>query len=224
MRQLLGCACILIVVLSFSFPPHQPAQAAPMIEYRDPAPFSKAVNPATTIAIRLGPQLTKAAAARLDFHVIGSQSGRHQGTVVLAEDQRTVIFKPTTQFVLGETVRVSITSLEIAELDQRTWSFAVVQRLVEPPNQLKVLETMVRPELAKQAASPQSIGATPILRTVPFNLPPLTVTLAISDTPGYIFVSPFNWVGSLTANRYLLMLDNSGAPIYHHSGGAGTFF
>ncbi|XSG73853.1 hypothetical protein ACP8Y2_16870 [Herpetosiphon llansteffanensis] len=119
MRQFFGCACVLIVVLSFNFPPRQPAQAAPIIEYSDPAPLAKAVDPSTTIAIRLVPRLTKAAAATLDFQVLGLQSGLHQGTVVLAEDQRTIIFKPTIAFSFGETVNVSINSPAISALDQQ---------------------------------------------------------------------------------------------------------
>ncbi|ABX06093.1 MAG TPA: hypothetical protein DEF47_09515 [Herpetosiphon sp.] len=223
MRQLFGCLCILIVVLSFSFSPRQPAQAAPMIEYRDPAPFSKAVKPTNTIAIRLGPSLTKAAVATVEFQVVGSRSGLHAGDVVLAEDQRTVIFKPASPFVFGETVRVSIKSSDIAELDQQTWSFEVVERLVKQTDQVKQLQTELAAELATQAKAAQPSGSSPVLRTVPFNLPPLTVTLAISNTPGYIFVSPFSWISNVTPNRYLMMVDNTGAPIYYKGLGSGRF-
>lgn len=223
MRQFFGCACILIVLLSFSFSPRQPAQAAPMIEYRDPAPFAKAVNPSNTIAIRLGPRLTNAVAATLDFQVFGSQSGLHQGSVVLAEDQRTIIFQPTTAFALGETVRVSIKSNDMAELDQQSWSFEVVERLVEQTEQVKRLQAELASNRAKQPQTEQPTGGLQTLRTLPFNLPPLTVTLAISTTPGYIFVSPFRWQSNYTPNRYILMVDNTGTPIFHQGGGPGNF-
>ncbi|KPL85894.1 arylsulfotransferase family protein [Herpetosiphon geysericola] len=223
MRQFFGCACILIVLLSFSFSPRQPAQAAPMIEYRDPAPFAKAVNPSNTIAIRLGPRLTNAVAATLDFQVFGSQSGLHQGKVVLAEDQRTIIFQPTTAFAFGETVRVSIKSNEIAELDQQSWSFEVVERLVEQTEQVKRLQAELASNRANQPQAEQPTGDLQTLRTLPFNLPPLTVTLAISNTPGYIFVSPFRWQSNYTPNRYILMVDNTGTPIFHQGGGPGNF-
>ncbi len=223
MRQFFGCACVLIVMLSFSFPSRQPAQAAPMIEYRDPAPSAKAVNPSTTIAIRLGPRLSKAAAATLDFQVFGSQSGLHQGKVVVAEDQRTIIFQPTTAFAFGETVRVSITSPTIAVLDQQQWSFSIVERVVAQPKPSQQLRAEQASKPIQATKSVQPTGGMQMLRTVPFNIPPVTVTLAISNTPGYIFVSPFDWVSDVTPNRYLLMLDNAGAPIYHHGAGAGDF-
>lgn len=223
MRQFFGCLCILIVVLSFSFSPHQPAQAAPLVEYRNPAPFSKAVNPTNTIAIRLGPSLSKAAVATLEFQVIGSRSGLHAGEVVLADDQRTIIFKPTSSFALGETVRVSIKSSDIAELDQQTWSFEVVERLVEQTDQVKRLQAELTTDRANQPQSEQPTGGNQALRTLPFNLPPLTVTLAISNTPGYIFVSPFRWQSNYTPNRYILMVDKTGTPIYHQGGGPGNF-
>ena len=57
-------------------------------------------------SVRYGPELNEKSLATLTFTVTGSKSGPHAGQTILADDQKTVIFKPAVRFTPGEQVKV----------------------------------------------------------------------------------------------------------------------
>jgi len=87
--------------------------AFPMLAAQYFSPLSNAdyVSKNTTIAVRYGPTLTSQNVAGLSIIVQGNLSGLHNGQTFLANDQKTIIFKPNQSFVPGEQVQVSVSSL-----------------------------------------------------------------------------------------------------------------
>jgi hypothetical protein len=83
------------------------------VQYVSPMPNAAYVSPGATIILRFGPRLSKRKVANLKFEVNGSQSGDHPGQTILADDQKTVIFKPDKPFTAGEQVQVDVNSLQM---------------------------------------------------------------------------------------------------------------
>src|SRR6266852_5374365 len=107
-KRLAAAACLtcVIAVPMYSYTPHRFH-----VEYQSPATGSRYVASATNIILRLSSAIDASgiSAGRL-FVVEGSRSGRHTGSVKLADDGQTVLFKPHTPFAAGERVSVTVTS------------------------------------------------------------------------------------------------------------------
>ena len=104
--QLRGISVVLVALL-FAAPFAQ--TSSQKIRYISPAPGSKAVSREANIIIRPG-RVVNGAALPTDpvLEVIGSKSGRHSGNLLLLEDSKTLVYKPRTPFVPGETVTVNL--------------------------------------------------------------------------------------------------------------------
>ncbi len=84
-------------------------QAQPqLVQYLFPLPGSKYNSTQTTIAVRFGDTINMSSINNKLFLVSGTTSGNHSGEVVLADDQKTIIFKPKQPFNTGETVDVNV--------------------------------------------------------------------------------------------------------------------
>ena len=82
-------------------------------QYYSPLENAKYVSKASTIVVRYGPVLTNQNLNGLKFTVKGSESGFHAGQTILADDHKTVIFKPVSPFLPGEQVAVNVNSLQL---------------------------------------------------------------------------------------------------------------
>jgi len=91
------------------------------------------------------------------------------------------------------------------------------QQLRVAPDPVSALHPLPRriPQAAPApSSSARSTAGTAGYVTVPADFPAITVTVPASDTaPGLVFAAPF--IGSPSALGYLLMLDNSGQPVYY---------
>ena len=83
------------------------------IQYYSPLENAEYVSKAATIVVRYGPVLTAQNLAGLQFVVQGLQSGLHAGQTILADDHKTVIFKPSNPFTPGEGVTVELNGLAL---------------------------------------------------------------------------------------------------------------
>ncbi|MGE5222522.1 MAG: Ig-like domain-containing protein, partial [Omnitrophica WOR_2 bacterium] len=80
------------------------------VQYLSPVPGST-YNPAgTNILVRYGDIIDPHSVSSQLFQITGSASGNHAGKVVIADDQKTLIFKPDHPFNIGETVQVNLLS------------------------------------------------------------------------------------------------------------------
>ncbi|MCB0190794.1 MAG: aryl-sulfate sulfotransferase [Anaerolineae bacterium] len=181
-------------------------------EYISPLPRASLVSTGTTIAIRHGEAIQVDSVSQALFTVIGSRSGKHQGETLLADDQKTVIFKPAKPFVTEETVSVALSAGLTTAADEILAGitfrfFTSPQKPILPERQLPNRDNDVK------APAPHNLGYV----TLPEDIPAITVTLAAVDeiATGYIFLSNINWRSSVTTTPYLLIVDNRGEPVYY---------
>ncbi len=184
------------------------ASKEPQPQYYSPLTNANFVSTGATIAVRYGPQLTAKNVSSLKFNVTGSQSGVHSGQTILADDQKTVIFKPASKFTPGETVNVNLNSLRTSWTSgyaPLAYSFTVAAN--QQPGGVG----------ATPAGAPDGPpkSAFPDFLTVPQDIPHFTVTgTSPSNSDGDIFVAPFYWTKS-TIGSYLLILTPQGKLVYY---------
>lgn len=185
-----------------------PACSPTSPEYLSPVPNAQYVSNGATIIIRYGPVLVEENVASLNFVVQGSKSGLHAGQKILADDHRTVIFKPSQPFTPEEEVKVTISSLRLdlnTSYDPISYSFTVaVKQASGSPG------GATTPPPAKPAAI-----AFPDYLTLPKDIPRYSVMTSPADTgEGYFFVAPFYWTSAVVGS-YLLILDQTGELVYY---------
>lgn len=210
---LIGCA---VAVTLLARPTSVAAQGFGSLQYISPTPGARFVPPGTTIAVRQGALIDARTVQSASFVVVGSISGMHPGSVVLASDRKTVIFQPARPFTRGETVQVRLTGrlatasgLAVGDL---SFNFSIAANEVPTPEDtLLGLDQQPTGPRAPQATAPPH---SPQFVTVPSAFPPLTITVPANGTgEGYLFMSPFPAV--ITASLYLIILDDSGQPVYY---------
>ncbi len=185
---------------SLSFPP----------EYYSPLRDAQYVSKAATIIVRYGPVLTAQEIGVLDFTVAGTKSGLHTGRTILADDHKTVIFKPDRFFTPGEQVSVKVNSLNLddeATYPSLSYKFTVATNQQPGTPGSSQLANPPIPENPPSSAFPNFL-------TVPQDIPHFTLTGSASL--GDIFVAPFYWTES-TVGSYLLILNPKGQLVYYRS-------
>ncbi len=181
--------------------------------YLEPVQNAQFVSVGTTITVRYGPTLTSQDLSNINFNVQGAQSGSHTGQTILADDNKTVIFKPDQPFGPGEQVSVDITpnnldAKGITDPTSYTFTTAVGQKSGMPGADNPI--TQITPP-------PGSPHAFPNYLTLPNDVPPYQVSIhlpGVSD--GYVFVAPYRW-GKPNFGSYLLIMDNNGDIVWYKS-------
>ncbi len=201
-------ACLVsVLILSACATPDAPARPP---QYYSPLKNAQYVSKGATIIVRYGPVLSNQNLADLKFIVRGSASGLHSGQTLLADDHKTVIFKPDQPFTPGEQVSVNLNSLSLdgpANYSPLSFSFtvAVNQQNGSPASSLSGL-----PPYPPRSAFPDFL-------TLPHDIPHYTINTAGSGVAeGDIFVAPFYWTKSKTGS-YLLILNGQGQIVYYQS-------
>ena len=193
------------------------ARSQDKVEYISPRPGARLVSPGTTLAIRPGGSLDEATVKGDLFKVVGTRSGLHPGSAVLADDHATVIFKPQQPFAPGENVNVSIDKgirlTSGRELDHMAFAFTISpQEVTAQPTQARSLLDEVQP-ITPNVPTEIVPRNGPTYVTLPPDFPPITVTTSTTGTgDGYVFITPFS-LSILTP--YLIIADNSGQPVYY---------
>jgi hypothetical protein len=184
---------------------------SPAPQYYSPLQNAKYVSKAATIVVRYGPVLSDQNLTDLKFIVRGSESGIHVGQTILADDHKTVIFKPSNPFTPGEQVSVNINGLH---LDSRTiypaYSYTFTVAINQQPG------TPGSSELSAPPIPPYAPrSAFPDFLTVPQDIPHYTVAItSLTPDEGYIFTAPFYWTKAKIGS-YLLILNDQGQLIYY---------
>ncbi len=188
-----------------------PAAHKYSISYTNPLPGSLYNNPGTTITVRFGETLTDPVAQSIPFLVIGSVSGSHPATVVLADDDETVIYKPDQPFAYGEQVTVDI--------DQgSSFTFSTSSHKTTLPQNFSFFDPdeagfqSTTPAQAQKYV-PSSSPTNPYV-TVPSDFPNIQVSVPANQTAdGDLFFNNMN-LGPTSKSPYLIIADNSGQPVY----------
>jgi hypothetical protein len=185
--------------------------------YTSPSASAKWISTETNIAVRYRSDVLADKVQPGLFMVEGDQSGPHDGTAVLSDDHRTIIFNPTVSFAPGESVSVQFAGGELGtggeQLDgvQYTFNTSAHPRPVAPADV---------PPSTSSSAPPAADGR---YATITGTMPAITVTnLLTTAADGYIFVgvSPI----TPTSDGYLLILDQTGELVYYKDLPAGLAY
>jgi hypothetical protein len=189
-------------------------------QYIFPVPGSVQLHPEENIIIRQGEILNEFSLNEFNrIEVIGSHGIKHKGKLILSTDLKTLIFDPGFPFTPGEEVTVKynggINTLEGNELMPIEFSFRVSEKLIEYDSQPLLEETndigifrnhKINNKVSKFVNPVKNIN-------VPEDFPQISVTVSNNPAPGYIFLNPKE--EDVFAVGYLMILDNSGVPIYY---------
>jgi Arylsulfotransferase (ASST)/Bacterial Ig-like domain len=222
--SLTSIASVLFVISFYSATAYAQSQSAkPTIEYNFPMDGSKYVPSNTPIILRPTVPLSLSVASN-NLVVTGTMTGHHDGSMVLSDDKKTLIFTPTDPFESGERVSVGlgtgITATNRLNLAPVSFSFEVQDN----PS------TEVSPFLNSFAGSgtqtnsafhhflpPTHILSNPFV-TDTFGEDTLTVTINNNPSPGYLFLATFNYQRFFddtdSIGAYRMVLDQNGNPVY----------
>jgi len=106
------------------------------LKYISPKPNSEFIMPENNIAFRHGEMIEENSISQSFIEVSNSRGDDIEGSILLAEDNRTVIFKPLHPYYLGETIVVKLkdglkvqSGKQIAPLQ---FTFSITQKIILP--------------------------------------------------------------------------------------------
>ncbi len=154
------------------------------------------------------------------INIHGSKSGDIRGKTIICKDQKTLNFKPEHDFMPGERVSVSI-SLKMAGSAQSvldsTYYFDV-SPITQISTHLKARRSRIGDfALEKYKISKANTRQTPRIIngvSVPSEFPEIKITINDNPDTGLIF---------LTQDKYSLIIDNEGTPLWYWLTDGGPF-
>ncbi|NTU79414.1 MAG: hypothetical protein HGA45_08430 [Chloroflexales bacterium] len=205
---------ILLLALTFT------ARAAPAetpISYHSPRAGATSAPAGTSIAVRATSALDPSSVRPERFTITGGQSGPHGGRVTLASDGRTAILDPASPFTPGELVSVlvgpGLRTEGGAPVASLAFSFIVSRKGLDAYANSALSLDGDRPQLREAAT-----GATLSYVTVPGLFPaPSIITATTQVAPGYLFLAPFNFSPPDHIPSALMIVDNTGEPVFLQS-------
>jgi hypothetical protein len=189
--QALVLFCSLLFCLSTSV---SQASQNLRVSYQYPVRSGKNVLPSTGIGIRVNQPVDVRDISGGAIRIVGSKSGVMSGSIKLADDKRTVIFTPKSEFQLGERVTVEVGG----SLPETSFDFTIAA----------VLPRLSDSKLPEEEAD---FARAPFLQIPMADTPaPPTFTVHSSNAPaeGYIFLSTNR--PSPNTDSYIMVVDNGG--------------
>ena len=205
-------------------------------QYLSPVPGSKLNTIETNIIIRYGDAFDNYNIGN-SLVVTGSKSGYHTGKVILAEDNKTLIFKPDTQFSDGEVVTVefnpnlkTVLNKQVPDLKYsfETSKINLNKMIKSNPDKYSSLlssgfETVKNTSLLKSNISQNLFNQktyTIQKDSLPKDFPVITVNTINNPAPGKIFLTPYLRRNGSAAN-YIIIIDNYGVPVFYRKMASG---
>jgi outer membrane protein assembly factor BamB len=186
-------------------------------QFISPIPGSYLHFPETSIIIRQGDLIDHSTIDNNKVMAIGSRSGIHHGNLILSPDKKTLIFKPSSPFTLGEEVTVKLiggiltySGIELAPIQ---FAFQISER-VNIGYYRNLNDEIFKSNKFRNNYIVHSQYSNPVNINLgmPADFPDFTISISNNPSPGYIFFSP--WLVS-DRTGYLMIIDNQGIPIYY---------
>jgi hypothetical protein len=193
-RLILGAAMMIAPVMALAQALHK------SIVYVSPLPGSTDNSQESTIILGVsGTFDASVLPSPTDFDVVGSQSGELGGTIVLSDDARTLIFKPSRSFYPGERITVELhTSARTADGQAiGPLAFAFTVSTLSSLDHASILSSLNRSEfLADPLPTRTAAGTVHQLNktaadTVPAGFPTPYVVTDDNPSPREIFLGTF---------------------------------
>jgi hypothetical protein len=224
---------LFIPLISFS-------QTVPrFVEYLSPQPGSALVSQQSNIIIRAKKSVDLAVPIEASrFLVVGSKSGEHAGELSLSDDGRTLVFEPSGVFAPDEAVTVELRPGIFTKEDTgtQTLKFGFRTSSLSSLDQKVFLNQWRNSEISPLAKEErQTLGQITRLGklgsdSLPSSFPARTVIAAGATAPGFLFLASFKIAEAsdhlffaslvLSDKQYLMILDNSGKPVFYKQMGS----
>jgi hypothetical protein len=208
------------------------------IQYLSPKAGAILVSPKTNIILRPDGKVSLPAASVSSlFDVRGAVSGVHPGRVIVSDDQHSVIFLPQHPFVSGEEVVVHLQEGLFTRRGDRvapmTFSFTIApaRNRTERGARMPVYFLEESSLLSSNTPSPDALSrkeewsTSQILSdtTYPLDLPYIKASTIDNPAPGRIFLSNIVFSPTQSNTPYLLILGDSGLPIFYRRAHGSAF-
>jgi hypothetical protein len=224
---------LLIVLFSFlSFSQTGP----PFLEYISPLPGSALVSQHCNIIVRSRETIDAFLAVQPHSIIVsGSKSGDHAGMLTLSDDQRSLVFEPTSAFMPEEFVTVRLNSgvfsrnsghIPPIEFQFRTSPLSSLEQ-ESFLNRWMGIDHQPPPPTQKTVAPYTVILSKTQADTIPADFPARTILASGVTAPGLLFLASFKiaeasdhlfFVSFVPSDKqYLMTLDNTGKPLFYRS-------
>ncbi|NIR70305.1 T9SS type A sorting domain-containing protein, partial [candidate division KSB1 bacterium] len=185
-----------------------------MYQYISPRPGATLVSQETNIIVRFYDTITQNSSEMTAFFTVnGSVSGNHTGEITLADDRRSLMFKPHSAFEPAEVVRVTIAEKQNGEF---SFHFTISRHRVEFDLGEHFLQQHGRFNRTQKTSvsNPADPNETRNDFNLPGDFPDISVTESMSPASGFIFLSNLSFQIEPPTVPYLMILDNSGFPVF----------
>ena len=218
-----------VFFITFLFPSNQFPQQHGTSEYQylSPVPGSGMNSPGTNIIIRYGvPYNSEDILNKNVLQVKGEKSGYHTGKIILAENNRTLLFNPDSPFSEGENVTVNLfgpvqtednTTIPKLNFNFRITEHDLTNLIKSNPEKYlfseysDILNTDNTPAIISSSNYPvYSVKDD----SLPDDFPHIEVDSLNDPSPGYIFLAPFYYF-NFAGSNYLTIVDNYGVPVFY---------
>jgi hypothetical protein len=194
-----------------------------LLNYVSPVPGSSNLSKSTNIILKFKSDINAKSLNDSLFIVTGSQSGVHSGTVILCDDNRTVLFNPAKSFNPGELVFVSvlqgIRTVSGSIFPGINFNFSVsskavfIQKFLNlDPDELQALKGGSEYE-TNNLANVNGLNKIRVASDLPADFPDLTINASDSTSTGYFYLSNFSGNTNTVYTPYLIILDHNGNPV-----------
>ena len=106
-KKTFSISAVICFLISFAAYP-QTNKNLDKFQFIYPVPNSLMVSPQTNIILRFGEDIENQTISSNNISVTGSLSGTHNGNFILSDDNKTLVFNPSSLFEFNETVTVSL--------------------------------------------------------------------------------------------------------------------
>ncbi len=199
-------------------------------QYLSPEPGSEMNSPSTNIIIRYGKTLSACGIDNNVINITGDKSGVHPGEIILAEDNRTILFKPDTWFTESEIVTVKLSrklqTVDNISVPELSYKFKITENDLNniSKNDFQSYYRQTCPEFFENYSIENKFpvySSMGINDSLPQNFPQIVVDSLNNPAPGCLFFTPFT--STTFSGTYLIITDNYGTPVFYRKMSAQTF-
>jgi Arylsulfotransferase (ASST)/Secretion system C-terminal sorting domain/Cep192 domain 4 len=212
-----GMFSLFLGVIILTTKPGYP-QNSPGFNYVNPVPNSNYVSIYSTVIIRQGDEIDKSSINSDLIELVGSKSGLHNGRLILAEDSRTLIFRPAVPFQTGEDVTVKLNDGLMTEngVDAGPLKFKFHTSLNANQRDNGTEQNTYKSQNNGTSNITRIISSTAQApdTSLPTGLPLIIIDKSNNPAPGYFF---------LPASPYLEIVDNEGTPVFYWNVGGSIY-
>jgi hypothetical protein len=183
-------------------------------QYLSPKPNSILNSKETNIIIRQGEEIDLSTISKSLISVTGSQSGKHDGRLILSDDNKTIVFNPSTYYTPNENVNVRLNS-GIKTVNGKDIGFVEFSFKVSPLKEPIDVTALIFPEESSGNESALYKNLSVQADTLPADFPVVTVDSVNNPYEGKIFIANKPAGGGHPYGYYVMIVDTGGTVLKH---------